>query len=152
MYIDYFDSFIGSLKISADNRFLYKIELVEKKEQIKPNEITEITKLWFNNYFKKQQPQWLPHLKPFKTSYTQKVIDTVLNIPFGKCLSYSEVAKMVKSPYSYRAVAMTMKRNPYMIIVPCHRVVAKETIGGYNGGIEIKRKLLEFEKCESINL
>ncbi len=152
IYIDHFDSFIGTLKITADEKYLLSVKIANNCEALKPNKLTEITKIWLKNYFDKKKPLWIPPLKPFKTAFSQKVIDEVLNIPFGKCKSYSEIAKNIGNPKAYRAVALTMKNNPYMIIVPCHRVIAKDSLGGYNGGIEIKRRLLEFERCESINL
>jgi len=151
IYIDYFDSFIGTLKITADEKYLLDIKISDNEKLSNPNEITEITKIWLKNYFDKKEPIWIPPLRPFKTRFSQKVINEVLNIPFAKCKSYSEIAKNIGNPKAYRAVASVMKNNPYIIIVPCHRVIAKESLGGYNEGVEIKRKLLEFEECELTN-
>ena len=149
IYIDYFDSFIGTLEIIADEKYLLKLRLTDSYKNENPNKITKITKNWLNHYFSKNQPSWIPPLKPFKTVFSQKVIDEVLNISFGKCKSYLEIAKNISNPKAYRAVALVMKNNPYMIVVPCHRVISKKGLGGYNSGIEVKIKLLKFENCKT---
>ena len=150
-YIDYFDSLIGTLEIIADEKYLLKLRLTNSCKNRNPNKITKITKNWLNHYFSKNQPSWIPPLLPFNSTFSQKVIDEVLDIPFGKCKSYSEIAKDIGNPKAYRAVALVMKNNPYMIVVPCHRVISKKGLGGYNSGIEVKKRLLKFENCKTSN-
>ena len=151
MYQDYYLSFIGLIKIEADDNFLTKISVCEKIGPVLSNEITHYTKRWFDSYFQKK-PIIAPPLQPAATYFSQKVRAQTLKIPFGECRTYSDIAKKIARPKAYRAVAQALKHNPFMIIVPCHRVISKKGIGGYNGGIEIKKRLLEFEGCESINL
>ena len=150
IYIDYFYSPIGTLEIKADDKYLLSVKLSNSKEKIEENEITKYTKKWFEAYFKRDVLT-TPPLKPSKTIFFQKVREAVLKISFGECKTYSNIAQQIKNPKAFRAVAQALKQNPFMIIVPCHRVISKKGIGGYNGGIEIKKKLLEFEGCESIN-
>ena len=153
IYIDYFHSFIGIFEIKANDRYLLSIRL-SKSISIKDKEINNITdmaKEWFDAYFQKIILP-IPPLQPAKTLFSQKVREAALEISFGECKTYSDIAKKINHPKAYRAVAQALKLNPFMIIVPCHRVISKKGIGGYNGGIEIKKKLLEFEGCESINL
>jgi len=151
-YFGYYDSFVGVFEIGANDKYLESIHLVDYKGKEVTNWVVEATKEWFDQYFSKLIPQNPPPLAPAKTYFEERVRKVVLDISFGSCLSYKEVARAAGSPKAYRAVGQIMKRNPFMIIVPCHRVIATKGLGGYNGGIEIKKKLLEFEGCGSINL
>jgi O-6-methylguanine DNA methyltransferase len=68
------------------------------------------------------------------------------NIPFGKTISYAELAKRIGRPRAVRAVANACGANPLPVIVPCHRVIASDgTIGGYSGGLSKKKQLLKKE-------
>ena len=67
------------------------------------------------------------------------------SIPYGKVVTYSELAKMAGSVNAARAAGTAMARNEMPIIVPCHRVVASNGIGGFSSGLEWKRKLLRLE-------
>jgi methylated-DNA-[protein]-cysteine S-methyltransferase len=67
-------------------------------------------------------------------------------IPYGKTCSYKDVAVRLKSPKAVRAVGGANGKNPLCIIAPCHRVIAADGgLGGYTGGLEIKRFLLDLE-------
>ncbi len=79
------------------------------------------------------------------TGFQRRVLSVVRNIPPGSLMTYGEVAAMAGSPGAARAVGQVMASNPFAIVVPCHRVVAKQGLGGYFWGISIKRKLLELE-------
>ena len=144
MYVEYFDSFLGRLEIVADENFLLEVHLVKREKESAPNAITMLTAEWLREYFAKKCPSWLPPLR-FRSEFSQMVSEAVMEIECAQTQSYSQVAARIGREGSQRAVAQVMKHNPYMIIVPCHRVVAKNGLGGYNGGIEIKKKLLEFE-------
>jgi O-6-methylguanine DNA methyltransferase len=68
-------------------------------------------------------------------------------IPFGETRSYAEVAAMVGSPGAARAVGRANATNRLPLVVPCHRVIAADgTLGGFNGGLHLKERLLEHEK------
>lgn len=68
------------------------------------------------------------------------------NIPYGKTVSYGELAMMVGRPRAFRAVGQANGANPIPIVLPCHRVIASGgKIGGYGGGLPTKRRLLELE-------
>lgn len=79
------------------------------------------------------------------TNFQKRVWTEMINIPYGKVLSYSELAKKVGSPRSARAIGNICHVNKILIIVPCHRVVAKNSLGGFGCGIDMKIKLLELE-------
>ncbi len=74
-----------------------------------------------------------------------QVLDYLMQIDYGRSLSYGEVASRLNAPRSFRAVGNACSKNPICIIIPCHRVVAKTHIGGYALGLEMKHKLFALE-------
>jgi len=87
---------------------------------------------------------------PGATPFQHEVWETTRLIPYGETKSYSWVAEQTKKPGVVRAVGQALARNPLPIIVPCHRVVASDgKLGGYSGGMEIKRQLLFLEVSAS---
>lgn len=84
---------------------------------------------------------------PLLKEFTAKVYRAVLSIPFGQVRSYKWVAKKSGSPAACRAVGQVLKRNPYPLIIPCHRVVnTGRKTGGYIFGAKQKVFLLQLEK------
>ena len=80
------------------------------------------------------------------TLFEKKVYTVVKKIPRGQVRSYAWVAKKIKRPKAVRAVGGALKKNPFTIIVPCHRVVRSNgELGGFALGADLKRKLLEIE-------
>lgn len=80
--------------------------------------------------------------------FHRKVISVVMNIPRGRTMTYGQVAALAGHPGAARAVGNIMARNPFVILVPCHRVVAKQGLGGFGWGLEAKERLLEFEASD----
>lgn len=82
------------------------------------------------------------------TDFTKRVYKAVLSIPLGEVRSYKWVAKRAGSPKAFRAVGQILKRNPWTLIIPCHRVVNSDNrLGGYSGGLKKKEYLLNLEKA-----
>ncbi|MBI5180300.1 MAG: methylated-DNA--[protein]-cysteine S-methyltransferase [Nitrospirae bacterium] len=80
------------------------------------------------------------------TLFEKKVWKALLKIPYGKTKSYGEIAKEIGLPNGARAVGNACGKNTIPVIIPCHRVIAGNGgLGGYTGGIEIKKRLLRFE-------
>jgi len=80
------------------------------------------------------------------TAFQREVWQITRLIPYGETRSYSWVAEQLGQAGAVRAVGQALARNPLPIIIPCHRVVAKNgKLGGYSGGIEMKRYLLSLE-------
>jgi methylated-DNA-[protein]-cysteine S-methyltransferase len=77
--------------------------------------------------------------------FQREVWSELQRIPYGETISYGELARRVGRPNGPRAVGQANGRNPVPIIVPCHRVVAHNGIGGYGGGLKVKRALLAVE-------
>lgn len=88
----------------------------------------------------------LPALVPTGTPFQRAAWEACSRIPFGEMRSYADIAKAIGRPTAYRAVANALSRNPWWLIVPCHRVVGSDGIGGYAGGIEKKEWLLAHER------
>jgi AraC family transcriptional regulator of adaptative response/methylated-DNA-[protein]-cysteine methyltransferase len=81
------------------------------------------------------------------TPFQKKVWQTLAKVPWGKTLSYSELARKAGNPLAIRAVASACARNPIAFVVPCHRILRKGGgLGGYYWGLEMKQSLLEREK------
>jgi methylated-DNA-[protein]-cysteine S-methyltransferase len=83
------------------------------------------------------------------TAFSEKVYGIVSSIPYGSAMTYGEVAGLLGDPCKARAVGNALHKNRLPLIVPCHRVVAANGMtGGFNGGTDIKKKLLDLErKC-----
>ena len=77
--------------------------------------------------------------------FTTSVLAELRTIGFGKTLTYGEMARRVGNPKASRAVGQANGRNPVAIIVPCHRIVAGNGLGGFGGGLDVKRWLLRHE-------
>ncbi|MCX8207954.1 MAG: MGMT family protein [Methanothrix sp.] len=74
------------------------------------------------------------------------IYHAVLRIPRGSTATYGDVAKIAGRPGAARAVGAALRRNPFPIMIPCHRVVASNGPGGYSQGIDIKLQLLAIER------
>ncbi len=99
-----------------------------------------------DEYFAGQRRTFSTPLDLRGTAFQLRCWRALLNIPYGKTISYAELARRVDCPRGFRAVGMANHDNPVAIIVPCHRVLASDgTLGGYGGGLDIKRALLELE-------
>ncbi len=80
------------------------------------------------------------------TTFQKKVMEKVKQIPEGRVSTYKEVARAAGSPNACRAVGNVMAKNPFPIVIPCHRVVKSDmSLGSYSGGIERKKQLLKEE-------
>lgn len=85
------------------------------------------------------------------TPFQRRVWEVTRLIPYGETRSYTWVAEQTKKPLAARAVGQALARNPLSIIIPCHRVVTTTgRLGGFTGGVEIKRSLLNLEASASL--
>lgn len=140
----------------ANEIFIKKITFVKHPESNKilfniknKSFILFINKIesFFQNYFIDKKWEEPPPFLLSGTDFQKNIWKTLRQIPMGEVITYSELAK--KSGYSRnyaRAVGNACHQNPIPIIVPCHRVIGKNlTLTGYNGGLEIKKWLLQHE-------
>lgn len=98
----------------------------------------------------------IDYKRTFKTMFASSVIRELLKVKYGETISYSELASKLNSN-AYRAVGNIMRKNPYPLIIPCHRVINKNrNIGGFMGSnndessLNLKRKLIKLEKNSRI--
>ena len=97
---------------------------------------------WLDLYFSGKQPDFLPPLSPKGTEFQRSVWKRLLEIPYGKTVTYGELL-----PGSARAVGSAVGRNPISLFIPCHRVLGKDgSITGYAGGADRKTFLLRVEQ------
>ncbi len=81
------------------------------------------------------------------TDFEWKVLNATAKIPIGQTRSYKWVAKTIGRPKAVRAVGQALSKNPFLIIIPCHRVIKEDgSLGGYAGGPNKKAALLKIEK------
>lgn len=113
--------------------------------------------LWLKKYFSGENPPIsnVP-IKPLEGTPFQKIVwKILLEIPYGSTATYGEIAReaarrLGKLKMSAQAVGQAVGQNPISIIIPCHRVIgANGNLTGYNGGIDVKIKLLEIEGIDT---
>ena len=81
------------------------------------------------------------------TDFQLRVLEETLKIPLGEVRTYSWIARRIGLPGAARAVGSALRKNPYPLLIPCHRVIKSSgDAGEYSRGKGVKRKLLEFEK------
>lgn len=98
------------------------------------------------DYFDGKRTRFDFQLNPVGTEFQQKVWKGLCEIPFGKTMSYLELAKQLGDVKAIRAVASANGKNPLWIVVPCHRVIGTDgSLTGYAGGLWRKKWLLEHE-------
>ncbi|MFE3638848.1 methylated-DNA--[protein]-cysteine S-methyltransferase [Streptomyces sp. NPDC059168] len=98
-------------------------------------------------YFAGELKEFTLELRLSGTLFQRDVWDGLTRIPYGETRSYGELATELGNPKASRAVGLANGRNPIGIIVPCHRVIgAAGDLTGYGGGLDRKRRLLDFER------
>ena len=109
------------------------------------------TRRWLDIYFSGRKPDFTPALKMCGTPFRRRVWEILLTIPYGKTLTYGEIACLIAcntgtKRMSAQAVGGAVGHNPVSIIVPCHRVLgANGSLTGYAAGIDKKTRLLQLE-------
>ena len=173
LYTATYNSPLGPIVIESDSQAITRLRFSNEQasafstaEEKAPNEATTTIPIiaeafrWLDDYFAGKQTENAVMLKkdalnqknaariivqPKGTAFQQRVWQALLTIPYGKTVSYGEIARMVDCR-SAQAVGQAVGANPIALIIPCHRVIAANgQLGGYAYGTEIKKKLLELE-------
>ena len=136
---------IGDLTISAEDYIIVSLDWGWAQEQ-NTSTLLQDAKSQLNDYFDGLRKNFDLPLEPPGTKFQQRVWSMMEQVSYGKTITYGALAKAVGS--SARAVGMACGANPIPIIIPCHRVVAANAMGGYSGegGVETKRVLLHLER------
>lgn len=158
--IQTYDSPIGTLLLAADEVGLCGLWLAGEKQfadHLPAEHVQKCTPVlakaqqWLDVYFSAKEPDFIPPLHPVGSAFRQEVWQLLLQIPYGKTVTYGQLAqKFAKRRgilrMSAQAVGGAVGHNEISIIIPCHRVVgAGGNLTGYAGGIDRKIRLLELE-------
>jgi len=140
---------LGIASISGDENGITKISITEDSEKKPSTEIPDILKeatTQLRDYFEGKRNNFNIKLNPSGTDFQQKVWQELSKIPFGKTVSYLDIAKRLGDPKCIRAAASANGKNPLWVVVPCHRVIGSDgSLTGYAGGLWRKKWLLDHE-------
>ena len=106
----------------------------------------EETRRQLEEYFAGYRQNFDLPLDPGGTDFQRRVWRALMDIPYGKTISYRDLARQADCPRGYQAVGQANVKNPLPILIPCHRVIGADgSLGGYSAGLDRKRFLLELE-------
>lgn len=148
-YATYYKSPLGPIEIIGTHESILKLNFAE---DMLPgdHELSFCMKACvkqIDDYFKEKRKEFLLNLQPQGTDFQRLVWQQLEKIPFGKVVSYREIAIAIGKPTACRAVGSANGKNPIAIIVPCHRVIGTDgSLTGYGGGLWRKEWLLRHEK------
>ncbi len=151
----YLDTPIGPLLIAGDRDAVRRIEFPENGRPARPEPdwtesalgpIGEAVRQ-LREYFSGQRTTFHLPLAPEGTEFQRNVWRRLQDIPYGKTISYGELAKRVGNPKASRAVGAANGVNPLPIVIPCHRVIGSNgKLTGFGGGLPTKEALLSLEQ------
>jgi len=139
---------IGNLYITTNQNFLLSISFSNNKiaSTSSQPDILHETVRQLEEYFNGERKEFNLKLHSSGTDFQNKVWEQVNKIPFGKTVSYLDIAKETGSKNNTRAVGLANGKNPIPIVIPCHRVIGTNgKLTGYAGGLERKKWLLQHE-------
>lgn len=137
---------IGNLEILADDIGICEINF--KKDflnlEVKNHHLKKCIKE-LEDYFSGNLKEFSVNLHIRGSDFEMSVYNALLSLKYGTTATYSDIAELINHPKAQRAVGNANAKNKIPIIIPCHRIVRKNSIGGYSGGLEIKKFLLNLE-------
>lgn len=149
IFTDYYHSEIGYWTIEAHETALMCICFQRDKPKSKsnPNSITDLAIQQLDEYFSGERKHFdLPLDTETYSQFYNSVWAELQAIPYGQTASYTHIALQLQNSKAVRAVGMANGRNPFAIVVPCHRIIGKNNkLTGYAHGLDIKKWLLEHE-------
>ena len=163
IYFFKYNSPVGLLVISSDGQNItgvwfegqkYFANIMDGDAIEKDLPIFNSARKWFNLYFSGEEPGFTMLLAPKGSEFRQAVWKIICKIPFGKVITYGDIAKQLEKRFngrkvSARVVGGAVGHNPISIVIPCHRVVGSNgSLTGYAGGLDKKIQLLELEKVQ----
>ncbi|WP_299259137.1 methylated-DNA--[protein]-cysteine S-methyltransferase [uncultured Aquimarina sp.] len=140
---------LGIASIAGDENGITKISITEdskKKLSVDIPDVLEEVVIQLLDYFEGNRNTFEIKLNPSGTDFQKKVWKELSKIPFGKTVTYLDIAKQLGDPKCIRAAASANGKNPLWVVVPCHRVIGSDgSLTGYAGGLWRKKWLLEHE-------
>lgn len=154
-----FDTKLFSIRVSFSRKdsLIRKIEFIDfyrKSPLITPAGKINSLLNKIEAFSKGERPSFNMKIFDFSglTDFTKSVLDELLTLKVGEVITYKELAIRVNCPNGARAVGNVLRKNPFPLVIPCHRVVKNNYgIGNYQGGSSLKQKLLLDEGVEIIN-
>lgn len=144
----YISTPLGSTKLEGDENGLSSITVLEMDEpesKIIPEVLVDAA-YQLNEYFNGERQNFDLLINPEGSEFQKKVWSSLLEIPYGKTMSYLDLSKKLGDVKAIRAVASANGKNPLWIIIPCHRVIGSDgSLTGYAGGLHRKKWLLNHE-------
>lgn len=145
----YYLSELGMLELTAEADILLSCQFVTLEKSIASQVATPFLTecvAQLDAYFRGTLQQFSVPLQPKGSTFARQVWQQLGNIPYGKTASYGEIAAAIARPQAARAIGQANHCNPIAIIIPCHRVIAKQgALSGYAGGVWRKSWLLAHE-------
>lgn len=143
----YYQSPIGSIKIVANATAVTELSFVETDGESKDSSpILEQTINELEEYFNGKRKAFTVKLSPQGSQFQQRVWKALQSIPFGKTVSYQDIANQLGDPKATRAVGHANGSNPIALLLPCHRVIGSDgKLTGYAFGVQRKKWLLDHE-------
>lgn len=139
---------VGTCLIEGNESGVSKIWVLDDEVQQSktiPRELSQAV-VELGEYFSGKRTEFTFKMNPSGTDFQKKVWNALLEIPFGKTMSYNELAIKLGDIKAIRAVASANGKNPLWVAVPCHRVIGSDgSLTGYAGGLWRKKWLLEHE-------
>lgn len=151
LYYTYYESPVGLLKIGGTEHYIAEVSFIDNEDEMVHGEpgISDIIHQCTEElieYFAGRRKSFSVPVHQEGTEFQKRVWSELLEIPFGKTVSYLDIAKRLGDPKVIRAAASANGRNKIAIIVPCHRVIGSDkSLTGYSGGLWRKKWLLQHE-------
>lgn len=137
-----FKSYLFQL-CSEGNSVISLIRVEHEPISIHPEHLQFIKDI--NNYENGLNKEFNWDIRFSNTEFQKKVFSALQSIPYGETRTYQEIAQMIQQPKAARAVGQAISKNPVLIVIPCHRVLAKSGLGGFSSGLDLKESLLKLE-------
>jgi methylated-DNA-[protein]-cysteine S-methyltransferase len=143
---------LATLAVTVSDRAITRIELNRRGGRGPETTLERQAAAELEEYLAGRRMEFTVPLGPEGTAFDHRVWDAVAAIPYGETATYGEIARAIGNPNGARAVGTANGRNPIPIIIPCHRVIAAGgELGGYGGGLPLKRRLLDLETTRRLS-
>ena len=145
--IFYYDTYAGRIGIAEEDGAITHLIFSERDWTVEETDLIKETKRQLDEYFARKRKEFDIPTRLEGTEFQKRVWEELRKIPYGKTVTYKDIAEAVGCPKGFRAVGLANNRNPISIIYPCHRVIGSNgSLTGYGGGLDVKEKLLELER------
>lgn len=165
-FTHHYSSPLGGITMASDGECLtglwfdgqkYFADTLPAQHEEKDLDVFRRTDSWLDMYFSGKKPDFTLPLHMRGTGFRQEVWQILLTIPFGKTMTYGEIAKILadrrgNNSMSAQAVGGAVAHNPVSLIIPCHRVIGTNgALTGYAGGLDKKTWLLDMERKNTLD-